>query len=68
MKLPKHNLWDSVESNEPVNYRWRWMCPHAKTTSYVRTDHRPGPGWMSDSYAGTACCDCGKIITETKVY
>lgn len=69
--LPRHSLWDSVQCAKPITRRgllFRLGCTHQTTTTYTRTDHRPGPGFASDTYEGTVCMACGKIITEKQVY
>ncbi len=67
--LPKESIWDAVHVNEVISrdFLKSPYCVH-QVTSYQRTDYRPGPGWMSDSYEGFVCVHCGKIITEEKVY
>ncbi len=69
-----NNLWDRVYFEPGTAVPKRRLlygltkCPHATTIIYSRTDHRPGPGWMSDSYEGTCCADCGRVLSETLVY
>ncbi len=70
----KPSLWDSVHMKEqgveiPTTKPFMSIfCSHKKTGRFVRTDSRGGPGWMSDSYEGTVCMDCGIITKEEKVY
>jgi hypothetical protein len=69
--VPCKNLWDSVYEDQPItrlSMAKRVACTHERLTKYQRTDHRPGPGWMSDAYEGVACVDCGAVIHEVKVY
>lgn len=70
--LRKHGLFDSVHVNGQQPKRRRLFgllrCRHPRTTTYVRTDHRPGPGWMSDSYQGVVCQECGWVISEKRIY
>lgn len=41
---------------------------HEGEIAYTRIDSTFGPGWMSDSYQGTACACCGTILQEKKVF
>lgn len=67
-------LWDSVRMHDgkPLPRR-RLLCgcrvkTGHTTRTFTRTDSRPGPGWMSDSYEGECCADCARILSEKKVY
>lgn len=67
-KLPAENLMDTVHVGRPVARVYRPFCDHKDHTWFSRTDHRPGPGLMSDSYSGVVCCACGNILQQTKTY
>lgn len=67
-------LWDGVRMHDgqPLPPR-RLLCgcilkTGVPTRVFTRTDSRPGPGWMSDSYEGECCAACARIIKEKKVY
>ena len=69
--LPKHGLMDSVHVDQHVTRKGmlgRLMCSHSRKTTFLRIDHRSGPGWASDTYQGTACVDCGKILSSRQTY
>ena len=71
MKLPEHRLMDSVHTNVEItrkNFFTRLVCPHDNHTDFVWIDHRGGPGWMSDTYQGKVCTDCGHILKIEKTY
>lgn len=57
VQVPKVRPWFGV------------VCRHrGSVRAYTRTDSTEGSGWMSDSYDGTVCMDCGRILFEKKVY
>ncbi len=82
--LPAHSLRHSVylvepiavgESNtvisryaQPPRRLMSLFCHHTRRIRYERTDHRTGPGCMSDTYEGEACAACGRILNERKTY
>lgn len=79
MFVPAHGLWDGVYitkdaekptpwPDKPLRFFGLLLCPHYFTVPYTRTDRRPGPGFMSDSYEGDACRVCKRILSEKKVY
>lgn len=39
-------------------------CKHYAQAQFIRIDHRAGPGSDADNYAGVACKECGKILSE----
>jgi hypothetical protein len=77
--LPKHSIWDSihisknkygVDDSDMLSRSWlfSFFCEHILSLEYTRTDHRPGPGWMTDTYEGLCCKMCGKILKEKQIY
>lgn len=54
----------------PIKRSWfrSFWCKHYSRVQFQRTDHRGGPGWMSDSFAGTCCQDCGLVLEERQTY
>jgi len=66
-------LYDSfyMKGKAPAPLVRPWLslvCGHSSSHEFCRTDTREGPGWMSDSYEGRVCAQCGRILTERKVY
>lgn len=46
-----------------------YLCGHLRSQrDYTMTDSTEGSGWMSDTYKGICCGDCGKIIRTKRVY
>ncbi len=69
--LEYHNLWDSVYTETEIRRRVGYgllFCDHEDRERYSRTDHRGGPGWMSDSYAGEVCVTCRRKLNERQTY
>jgi hypothetical protein len=68
--LAKNNIWDTVYTSVNVKRKLikSFFCKHKDTVKYKRTDHRSGPGFMSDSYEGIVCVNCGRIVKEIRVF
>lgn len=74
--LRPSSLFDSVYSRtteRPLSIKRRVLrglltCRHRARLAYKRVDYRPGPGWMSDSYEGIVCIECGRVMEERRTY
>lgn len=44
------------------------VCGHPSSHEFRRTDTREGSGWMRSIHEGRVCTQCGRILTERKVY
>lgn len=59
---PYHSRYLLTEKDKLCCHVHRGILP------FTRIDTTWGPGWMSDTYQGTACACCGAVLTEKKVY
>lgn len=68
--LPKTKLYDSVWTKCSIVRNWlhSFTCDHPHKTNFTIVDHRPGPGWMSDTYEGSCCRTCGRILKCERTY
>ncbi len=69
--LPDPGLMDTIQLPPGVvvhraGWVFRSRCVHLLRSSYVRIDHRAGPGGFADNYEGQVCCDCGTVLEERK--